>query len=620
MNEPLRERTQPPHRGDVERTPHYAAPCSLVVKGIALFLAGVTVLTGSTDRSFANYDSSQTLASQWAEYQADVPKTIVELQPFRRAMSVEFPVPGDQGVATLINVNPQINAWFLLTLRWVLSGKSVAYHLENRDPKAQMLAIGALYRNGIRISVGGRDVDCDLWPDGQMTILQQAQRSDLPYAPLCEDRLYLRNVVAGSYTHLERVTNLLRDHVWGGEKIVGFVKQEFFRDAFIEKGSAGSASMTPESLIPSLDGPPSAQIADSFVHRTVIPEHLGIDLGLGPAGLLMGRWYSVQGATGMFVSAIQPQAIGIPSSRNERRMVNELDSIEAAAVDYLVAMDLAQFDLGFAIGTDHPRVGWSERVLDSVRNPKLPGPDGIGSIAPLVGNGMVSPPLVQLAAATFAGGFKREHGAFRYGALAQQNRGTHYGFIEQGTILSKLQPGLATLIVNDDGAVRMKTWAAGDEPELPHIKHARQNGVPLIEYDETTGVSSPGALVSSWGPGNWSGSSDERLRTLRAGACLLESSAGQFLVYGYFSTATPSAMARVFQAYGCRYAMHLDMNALEHTYFAIYTHKNGRIVVQHLIEGMAEVDRKGDDELAPRFLSFPDDRDFFYLTRKRVAP
>jgi hypothetical protein len=92
------------------------------------------------------------------------------------------------------------------------------------------------------------------------------------------------------------------------------------------------------------------------------------------------------------------------------------------------------------------------------------------------------------------------------------------------------------------------------------------------------------------------------------------------LIFGYFSTATPSAMARVFQAYGCRYAMHLDMNALEHTYFALYSLKDGKIAVQHLIEGMAEVDRKGGDELAPRFLSFPDDRDFFYLTRKQSSP
>ena len=598
--------------------PRYASRTTLVVRGFALFLCGA-VLAGATDRAFANVDSSETLASQWAEYQADVPKTIVELQPFRRTMSVEFPVPGDRVVATLINVNPQVNAWFLLTLRWASSGKSIAYHLENPQPKAQMLAVRAAYPNGIRISVGGRDVDCDLWSDGQMTPLRQAQRSDLPYAPLCEDRLYLRNVVAGSYTHLERVTNFLRDHVWGGEQIVGFVKEQFFSDAFIETSGAARASITPEASAPS-DGPPPARIADSFVQRSIVPEHLGIDVGQRAGGLSMGRWYAVRGAPGMFLSGVQPEAIDAASSREDRRTVNPLDAVEAAAVDYLVALDLAQFDLGFAIGTDHPRVGWSERVLESVRNPKLPGPDGIGSIAPLVGNGMVSPPMVPLTAVTFAGGFKREHGAFRYGALAQQNRGTHYGFIEQGAILSKLQPQLATLIVDDDGAVRMKTWTAGDEPGLPHIKHARQNGVPLIDYAETTGVSRPGSLVSAWGPGNWSGSSDERLRTLRAGACLLESGTRRFLVYGYFSTATPSAMARVFQAYGCRYAMHLDMNALEHTYFAIYIHENGRILVQHLIDGMAEVDRKGGDELAPRFLSFPDDRDFFYLTRKTVAP
>jgi hypothetical protein len=286
----------------------------------------------------------------------------------------------------------------------------------------------------------------------------------------------------------------------------------------------------------------------------------------------------------------------------------------------MVAIDLSQFDLGFALGTDHPRVEWSDRVLESARNPKLLGPDGIGSVAPLVVNGMVNPPTVERAAAAFAGGFKREHGAFRNGTLALQNHGSHYGFIEQGVIFSKLQPGLATIFVDDTGVVQMKTWAPADDAELSHIKYARQNGVPLIEYDEKTATSSPGPLVNSWGAGNWSGSSEEHLRTLRAGACLLASGARRFLVYGYFSTATPSAMARVFQAYGCRYAMHLDMNALEHTYFAVYSHKNGRIAVQHLIDGMAEVDRKGGDELAPRFLSFPDDRDFFYLTRKRTAP
>jgi hypothetical protein len=128
--------------------------------------------------------------------------------------------------------------------------------------------------------------------------------------------------------------------------------------------------------------------------------------------------------------------------------------------------------------------------------------------------------------------------------------------------------------------------------------------------------SAPGALVNQWGAGNWSGSVDERLRTLRGGACVQETGTQRFLIFGYFSTATPSAMTRVFQAYGCRYAMQLDINALEHTYFALYTHERGNMLVQHLVEGMGEVDRKGGEQMAPRFLSFPDDRDFFYVLRR----
>jgi hypothetical protein len=79
-------------------------------------------------------------------------------------------------------------------------------------------------------------------------------------------------------------------------------------------------------------------------------------------------------------------------------------------------------------------------------------------------------------------------------------------------------------------------------------------------------------------------------------------------------------MARVFQAYGCKYAMLLDMNALEHTYFALYVYEQGRFTVEHLVQGMAVVDRKGNERLAPRFLGFPDDRDFFYLTRREGLP
>ena len=599
------------------------------MKAPRLLWAAVVLLSGTMSLVAANARSVDSFAadlnkagpaeSQWAGYQADVPKSIMELQAFRGSTSVEFQMSGDRGTATLVNLNPKINSWFLLTLHWAGTGKTLSYHLENPLPKTQMLALSPTYPYGIRIAVDGHGVDCNFWQDGQEMILQQAQRLGLPYAPLCEDRLFLRNAVAGTYTHLERVTNFLRDYVWGGERIVGFVRQQFFEDAFIEKSDAGAAAQVPLTLIASPEGPQPPQIGAAFAALSVVPQHLEIDVGLGSRAFVMGRWYPVRDAAGIFLSLIQPQAVGAPKLSSKKDAVNPLDSVEAAAVDYMVALDLAQFDLGFALGTDHPRVGWSERVLDAVRDPKLAGPDGIGSVTPLVVNGIVNPTTVERVAATFAGGFKREHGAFRFGVLAQQNHGTHYGFIEQGVVFSKLQPELATLIVTDDGDVRMKTWTGDDGPLLPHIKFARQNGVPLIDYDHNSRISSPGAMVNNWGGGNWSGSNDERLRTLRAGLCLQVTGKGRYLLFGYFSTATPSAMERVFQAYGCRYAMHLDMNALEHTYFAIYTQKNGRIVVQHLIEGMAEVDRKGGNELAPRFLSFPDDRDFFYLTRRKGA-
>jgi hypothetical protein len=79
-------------------------------------------------------------------------------------------------------------------------------------------------------------------------------------------------------------------------------------------------------------------------------------------------------------------------------------------------------------------------------------------------------------------------------------------------------------------------------------------------------------------------------------------------------------MARVFQAYGCRYAMHLDMNALEHTYLALYVRKGSSIIVEHLIEGMAQLDKASGGRVVPRFLGYPDNRDFFYLVQRKAPP
>ena len=103
---------------------------------------------------------------------------------------------------------------------------------------------------------------------------------------------------------------------------------------------------------------------------------------------------------------------------------------------------------------------------------------------------------------------------------------------------------------------------------------------------------------------------------MRAGAALQEFKGKRFFIYAFFWSATPSALARVFQAYRCRYAMLLDMNALEHTYSAIYKRQGPSLYVQHLIQGMSEVDRSVREQYVPRFFGYSDNRDFFYLLRR----
>jgi hypothetical protein len=552
---------------------------------------------------------------QAAQYAADVPKTILELQPFQQSHSLAIEgQDARQGSATLIELNPYIKTWLVLTLDWGGADGRATYHLQNPDRREQRIRLAP---NGLVVTAGDRAFACDLWLESPSS-LEQAGASGLPYAPLCDGRLYVRNSVAGRRTDLERATDFLRDHVWGGEAIVGFVRDHLFRDAHREEGSAGAAAPPTAN---SGTGPRPALLGEAYARRTVAPEHLGIDvIGVSSGQLVLGGWYPAEAVPSVYLSVVQPEAIASSILESHPDRANRLDSVEASALDYLVAFDLGSLDLGFALGSDHPRVAWSPRPPEAVRDAALPGPDGIGTTAPLVTNGMVSAARLERTVATFTGGFKREHGAFKYGDLAGRNRGSHYGFIEEGVIFSKLQPGLATLYVMDDGTVGMKTWSAEDDLLLPGIRYARQNGVALVEPDPATGEPAPGALVPRWGPGNWSGSAAGELRALRAGACLQESEAGRFLIYGWFSTATPSAMTRVFQAYGCRYAMLLDMNALEHTYLALYTRAKGDIVVQHLIRGMEEVDKSTDEKMIPRFIGFPDNRDFFYLMRREDLP
>jgi len=157
----------------------------------------------------------------------------------------------------------------------------------------------------------------------------------------------------------------------------------------------------------------------------------------------------------------------------------------------------------------------------------------------------------------------------------------------------------------------MRLWRPEDDQLLDRIRFVRQNGAPLIE------AGAPHPFVRDWLLGNWSGSAQGALRALRSGLCLQVDGQKRHLIYAYFTTATPSAMARVFQAYHCQTAMHLDMNAPELTYAALYGPVVGGVGVraEHLNRAMAGADpnpRQGQ----LKFATATDNRDFFAVLRR----
>jgi hypothetical protein len=581
-------------------------------KGLAPLLLGFWVIF------FANGPS----VCRAAESGPPAPKTIVDLQPFRQAISIPVVDQRSQeGQKTLINLNPRINAWYLLQLNSGGGAPLETYHLENGNPAVQKLLLDSTNPQGLIIQGNQGEFRCDLRESGDRQSLKAARASGAPYAPLCGDRIYLLNPVKGHRTRIEVVTDLLRDDVPSGEKIVGFVRDTIFRDAYRE---TGRVMKKPESEADRQapkkpgGGPEPALIDPQKKGHLLEVPNLGIQFeGPSNRGMAPGVWYPAKENPDIYAGVFMPGWTSPDVLRSYRSLVANLDSKEAEALVYLVAFDLSQFDLKFSLGTEHPRVNWSDRVPGRMKDDTLPGPDGIGTIAPLVSTGLISPRDATRTAAAFTGGFKRTHGAFKSGELAGKNHGSHYGFIENGVVFSRLNPGLSTIYRLEDGRVNLKTWTEKDSSLLPTVRYARQNGVPIISgVDHATQMSVPGSLVSRWGEGNWSGSAGENLRTLRAGAALQEVQGKRFLIYAVLTSATPSAMARVFQAYNCSYAMLLDMNALEHTYLAVYRREGPKLYVQHLIKGMEEVDKTEKGQYIPRFLGFADNRDFFYLVRK----
>jgi hypothetical protein len=399
-------------------------------------------------------------------------------------------------------------------------------------------------------------------------------------APICGGRAELRMTVDGYRNSFDAVTDLLRDRLGGlGEQAISLVKAargDADKEA-ADYGSSDEVAPVSEERRPPPDAPLDAILAKSFKQLTIARGDQGVTLADAPAGpLAIGRWYRSANQAGVFVSRITPRAVG-----------HTLDPETFDAAVDLMAVALDGVRLEYRVGTEHPRLDWAKWAQ---AQGKGPGPDGIGSTAPIARPGIVDPRDKPDLLAVFAGGFKRLHGALQ--------DGTYYGFIEDSVVLTRLRPGLVTLYATADGVISMDSWAG--QPASP-LLFARQNGIPIVDK----GL--PGRRLEDRSA-SWSTGVDGNPRTARGGACLIDGPK-RFLVYGYFSSAVPRTMADVFVAYGCQSAMLLDMSRAALAYAAIH-HDRGH-------ETLTLAMKRGDPAKGAKFLDQADERDFFALLKSR---
>jgi len=97
----------------------------------------------------------------------------------------------------------------------------------------------------------------------------------------------------------------------------------------------------------------------------------------GDGGLVSG-----QGRARHLPERHAPRRGAAGDPRGLSQVVNELDSVESNALDYLVAMDLQDFEVHFALGTDHPRVGWSEHMQTRSATRNCPARTGSAPMHP----------------------------------------------------------------------------------------------------------------------------------------------------------------------------------------------------------------------------------------------
>ena len=216
------------------------------------------------------------------------------------------------------------------------------------------------------------------------------------------------------------------------------VKNTIYKDRYLIDTNLSDKRVASNAPARSAGAPSAAKLNPEFQGKLAEAEELGISIQGSPdAGLILGQWYPTKEQKGVFVSVLEASAISSEVLNSNKDYVKKLGPVEKKALNYLIAFDLKKYDLNFSVGTEHPRVGWSARVRQADRDLSIPGPDGFDTRFPIANTGLIPPHVAKSVVATFTGGFKRSHGAFKWGPLAKINNASHYGFMENGVLISK---------------------------------------------------------------------------------------------------------------------------------------------------------------------------------------
>ena len=255
------------------------------------------------------------------------PITIVELQPYRETSSIELKSARDEeGRATLMNLNPNVNAWYQLRVKRPGSRVEETYHLENADPRTQRLRLDKSTPNGLLLMEGEKRPPCDLWGTDSRESLEGSRKSRIPYAALCDSKLYLRNPTKGHQTPIETVTDFLRKKFPVAKKssLLSVTRSlHIFTTRRRKDRQNRTLRRACRERKESDDGPAPALLDPQLAGRLLKPNDLGIQIQESSRnGMIPGTWYDAEDNSGIYVSVIVPNGIAPEIMRSYKNVVN----------------------------------------------------------------------------------------------------------------------------------------------------------------------------------------------------------------------------------------------------------------------------------------------------------